>query len=84
MKYAQEKQRCRKILVHFGMIEKVMRLVDAPGLKEGYAIDNKNLDEMIQKYKDEVKDINLFIFVLNGKLPRLDNSVRDCLRVYEA
>ena len=38
---------------------------------------------MIEFLKTNIREVNLFIFVINGKAPRLDEALRSSLAVYE-
>ena len=60
-----------------------MYAVDTPGLNEGKEADRKHLNGLVDFFKIEVKELNLFLILINSSEPRMTKPLVDALSKYE-
>ena len=58
-------------------------IVDTPGLSDNPKDDAKFIKEMIECIRNEVCDVSLFLFVVNGNEIRWDSNTTNLVKIFE-
>jgi septin family protein len=56
--------------------------IDTPGLNDTGNKDSENIVNMVRTLKEQVRVVHMFVIVLNGQNPRLDQAHKDMISIF--
>ena len=79
------KETCVKLAHWFGERSQAeIEIIDTPGLGDSNGDDKKNISDMVDELKDNVRYVNTFVLVLNAHSPKIDSHMKKMLKLFTA
>jgi GTPase Era involved in 16S rRNA processing len=57
--------------------------VDTPGLADTKGRDCLNIEKMVEKLKNDIKEVSAIMIVVNGSSPRFDKNLQDMIILFK-